>query len=32
MQHVQMHAGVAHPDMALDDATVTQIKGLVTQS
>lgn len=32
MQHVQMHAAAAHPDMTLDDATVGQIKGLVTKS
>lgn len=29
MQHVQLHAQTAHPDMQLDDATVGQIKGLV---
>lgn len=29
MQHVQLHAQTAHPDMRLDDATVGQIKGLV---
>jgi len=31
MQHVQMHAQTAHPDMTLDDETVGQIKGLVKQ-
>ena len=29
MQHVQLHAQVAHPGMSLDDATVAQIKDLV---
>lgn len=32
MQHVQLHATTSHPDMALDAATVDQIKSLVTQS
>lgn len=31
MQHVQMHAQTAHPDMTLDDRTIGQIKGLVKQ-
>ena len=31
MQHVQMHAQTAHPDMTLDDQTVGQIQGLVKQ-
>jgi predicted small metal-binding protein len=29
LQHVQMHASVAHPEMALTPEAVTQIKGLV---
>ena len=29
MQHVQMHASVAHPDMAVTPETVEQVKGLV---
>ncbi len=32
LQHVTMHAQVAHPEMTLDDATVAQISGLVTQT
>lgn len=32
MQHVQLHAQQAHPDMTLDDATVGQIQGLVRQT
>ena len=30
MQHVQMHAQVAHPTLDLTDETIAQIKGLVT--
>jgi predicted small metal-binding protein len=29
MQHVQMHASVAHPEMTLTPETLEQIKGLV---
>ncbi len=32
MQHVTMHAQTAHPEMALDDATVATISGLVKQT
>jgi len=32
MQHVQMHAQVAHPTLDLTDETIAQIKGLVTTS
>lgn len=32
MQHVQMHAGVAHPQLDLTDETVAQIRGLVTSA
>ena len=30
MQHVQMHAQIAHPTLDLTDETIAQIKGLVT--
>jgi len=30
MQHVQMHAQVAHPTLDLTEETVAQIKSLVT--
>jgi predicted small metal-binding protein len=30
MQHVQMHAQVAHPTLDLTDETIAQIKALVT--
>lgn len=29
MQHLQLHASVAHPDMELTPETVQQLKGLV---
>jgi predicted small metal-binding protein len=29
MQHVQIHASVAHPDMELTPETVAQVKSLV---
>ncbi len=32
MEHVELHATRAHPDMKLNDETVGQIKGLVRQS
>lgn len=32
MRHVEMHAGAAHPDMVLDEATVEQVKGLVRKT
>jgi hypothetical protein len=30
MQHVQMHAGIAHPTLDLTDESVAQIKSLVS--
>jgi predicted small metal-binding protein len=32
MQHVQLHASVAHPDMELTPETVAQVKSLVRTS
>ena len=29
MQHLQVHAATAHPDMELNEETVTAIKGLI---
>ncbi len=32
MAHLQLLVSQAHPEMTLDDATVTQIKGFIRQS
>ena len=32
MQHVQVHASVAHPDMELTPETVAQVKSLIRTS
>lgn len=29
MQHLQIHAAAAHPEMEMNDETVTAIKGLI---
>lgn len=31
MQHVQLHASAAHPEMELNAETVEQVKGLIRQ-
>jgi len=31
MQHVQLHASIAHPEMELTPQTVEQVKGLIRQ-
>lgn len=32
LEHVKVHAGTEHPDMTLDEQTVSQVKGLVRQT
>ncbi len=32
LRHVELHAGSAHPDMVLDEATVEQVRSLVRQT
>ena len=31
-EHVKVHVRMAHPDMNLDDETMSQVKGLVRQT
>ena len=32
MEHVKVHAQHAHPEMTLDEATVSQVQGLVREN
>lgn len=32
MSHVELHARTAHPEMTLDDATVSRVRGQVRHS
>jgi predicted small metal-binding protein len=32
MEHVQLHAQTAHPDMKLDEAAKQQLQGIIKQS
>ncbi|MGP8009288.1 MAG: DUF1059 domain-containing protein [Acidimicrobiales bacterium] len=32
MQHLQVHAAAAHPDMEMNEETMAQVKGLIKTS